>query len=459
MMEYPESTSQKRGRSLGFEESGSKRRNTADGPTFESESQEPCKDFARGICDRGASCKYAHVPPADKEVCHDFLAGKCYRRPNGCKFFHDYDQLREREMQRGGNNMVEAGGASNPRAGMARVIYEDGTEEWVQRERIKPDAVDGGADDREVCHDYQRGICMRGRSCKFRHSIEKCREFAAGSCRRGSSCKFAHGEKDRRSSSFLGDWRGPDFPPSRREGRSVSGEAREVCREFLRGYCSRGRDCRFSHNDGRSDSLWGERPRGRDRDWGSRGWSGREDPWREPLRGGRRDWGSRSDFDDGWGIPRRPLCNDYQRGKCSRGRACKYSHDVPPREVCREFTRGSCSRGETCKYDHPMPEICHDFTRGKCDRGEDCKYSHEPEEEGASRVRARPAREVCKDYTRGNCTRGESCKYSHDVDEEQMSKREVCIDFTRGRCSRGEDCKYVHQTDETEAMGAEGPDY
>jgi len=441
-MEYPESTSQKRGRSLSFEESGSKRRNTADGPAFQGGAQEPCKDFARGLCDRGTSCKYAHVPPEDKEVCHDFLAGKCYRRPNGCKFFHDYDLLREREKQRAGRGEAEGStGGNSSRSGYARVIYEDGTEEWVQRERIKPDAINH-KDDREVCHDYQRGICMRGRSCKFRHSIEMCREFAVGSCRRGYSCKFSHGERDRRDSSFLRDRR---TPSSRREGRSVSGEAREVCREFLRGYCSRGINCRYSHNDRQDD--WVERPRdwgSRDRDWG-RGPS-REDSWREPMRAGRREWGSGSRrYDDDWGAPRRPLCNDYQRGKCNRGRSCKYSHDVPVREVCREFQRGSCSRGATCKYDHPMPELCHDFARGLCDRGADCKYAHETEEERAMR---RPAREVCKDYTRGDCTRGESCKYSHDVDEELMSQREVCIDFSRGRCSRGEDCKYIHDTGE-----------
>jgi len=442
-MEYPESTSQKRGRSVGFEESGSKRRNTADGPAFGGDSEEACKDYARGMCDRGTSCKFAHIPPADKEVCHDFLAGKCFRRPNACKFFHDFDQRREREMQRSGSTGTE--GPAGGRAGFARVIYEDGTEEWVPRERIKPGAEDPD-DTREVCHDFQRGTCGRGRSCKFRHTIERCREFATGSCRRGLTCKFSHGERDRWGSSFDRDRRMSDFAPPR--GRSLSGEAREVCREFLRGICSRGRDCRFSHNDRRDEPPWAPPMRDwsgagdRDRDWGPSSWSSREGSWRESFRGGpRREFG-RGDYDDMWGPPRRPLCNDFRRGKCNRGRSCKFLHDGPPREVCREFTRGACSRGDTCKYEHPMPEMCHDFARGLCNRGDNCKYSHEPEEEVAKR---RPAREVCKDYTRGDCTRGESCKYSHDVDEEQMNKREVCIDFTRGRCSRGEDCKFIHQ--------------
>eukprot|EP01126_Amoeba_proteus_P055166 TRINITY_DN682_c0_g1_i26.p1 TRINITY_DN682_c0_g1~~TRINITY_DN682_c0_g1_i26.p1 ORF type:complete len:143 (-),score=22.96 TRINITY_DN682_c0_g1_i26:120-548(-) len=43
-------------------------------------------------------------------------------------------------------------------------------------------------------------------------------------------------------------------------------------------------------------------------------------------------------------------CKDFRRGTCSRGEACKFSHET---ELCRDFNKGSCKfSAEDCKYVH-----------------------------------------------------------------------------------------------------------
>jgi hypothetical protein len=65
---------------------------------YNSANQPPCRDFARGLCDRGTSCRYSHAnpgppstpPPAHKtsdRVCSHFLKGQCKFGSN-CRFRH-----------------------------------------------------------------------------------------------------------------------------------------------------------------------------------------------------------------------------------------------------------------------------------------------------------------------------------------------------------------------------------
>lgn len=50
--------------------------------------RDECGDFKRGKCDRGDSCRYAHVKP--NQECRDFRAGRCTRGAT-CKFLHGGD--------------------------------------------------------------------------------------------------------------------------------------------------------------------------------------------------------------------------------------------------------------------------------------------------------------------------------------------------------------------------------
>jgi hypothetical protein len=54
-----------------------------------------------------------------------------------------------------------------------------------------------------------------------------------------------------------------------------------------------------------------------------------------------------------------------------------------PKRPCAHFQRGTCTFGDKCKYSHePAPAskktaLCHFFAQGKCYHGHNCKYSHD----------------------------------------------------------------------------------
>lgn len=48
----------------------------------------PCRDFLKGLCTRGESCRYHHYDANSLPPCRDFQRGRC-ERMNDCKFSHD----------------------------------------------------------------------------------------------------------------------------------------------------------------------------------------------------------------------------------------------------------------------------------------------------------------------------------------------------------------------------------
>mmetsp|Transcript_3125 Transcript_3125/g.4736 ORF Transcript_3125/g.4736 Transcript_3125/m.4736 type:complete len:188 (-) Transcript_3125:48-611(-) len=68
----------------------------------------------------------------------------------------------------------------------------------------------------------------------------------------------------------------------------------------------------------------------------------------------------RSKLDDNGG---KKMCYAFQRGECTRGKLCKFSHDpnhggkkrqqAAPKAVCFSFRKGECKFGDACKYHHP----------------------------------------------------------------------------------------------------------
>ena len=50
-------------------------------------------------------------------------------------------------------------------------------------------------------------------------------------------------------------------------------------------------------------------------------------------------------------------CYAFQRGECTRGDACRFSHDpnaTAPKAsgVCYAFQKGECTRGDACRFQH-----------------------------------------------------------------------------------------------------------
>ena len=63
--------------------------------------------------------------------------------------------------------------------------------------------------------------------------------------------------------------------------------------------------------------------------------------------------------------PQFPPCSNWQKkGRCNKGDACRFSHDVGRRggrgggrAVCRDYQNGHCSRGEGCRFKHTMEGV------------------------------------------------------------------------------------------------------
>lgn len=119
-----------------------------------------------------------------------------------------------------------------------------------------------------VCRDYMRNVCTRGKKCKYEHpekeessasatllqdAIVFCHDYQnRNDCQRRHNCRFIHCLKEEEAefkrSGFL--------PPHIRDQAITKGVApdlpalygaRPICKDFLKGDCRRSRSCRFRH--------------------------------------------------------------------------------------------------------------------------------------------------------------------------------------------------------------------
>ncbi|XP_021410662.1 zinc finger CCCH domain-containing protein 10 [Lonchura striata] len=129
------------------------------------------------------------------------------------------------------------------------------------------DDAAAGADDDDICRDFLRNVCKRGKRCRFRHpdisevtnlGVRKnefifCHDFQNKECVR-LSCRFIHGSKeDEDCYKKTGE-----LPPRLRHKVAAglglspadlpnSKEEVPICRDFLKGDCQRGAKCKFQH--------------------------------------------------------------------------------------------------------------------------------------------------------------------------------------------------------------------
>ncbi|NXY39666.1 ZC3HA protein, partial [Pomatorhinus ruficollis] len=128
------------------------------------------------------------------------------------------------------------------------------------------DEAGAGADD-DICRDFLRNVCKRGKRCRFRHpdisevtnlGVRKnefifCHDFQNKECVR-LNCRFIHGTKeDEDCYKKTGE-----LPPRLRQKVAAglglspadlpnSKEEVPICRDFLKGDCQRGAKCKFQH--------------------------------------------------------------------------------------------------------------------------------------------------------------------------------------------------------------------
>jgi len=111
--------------------------------------QGTCRDFERGVCNRGQKCRFFHpegVEPTNQKlpICKDFQNKGCDR--NKCKFLHITGDEEAEYMRTG-------------------ILPSHGG-----RPSVDPPRGKGGNDN--VCKDFLNNICQRGSRCKFRHITE-----------------------------------------------------------------------------------------------------------------------------------------------------------------------------------------------------------------------------------------------------------------------------------------------
>ena len=125
-------------------------------------------------------------------------------------------------------------------------------------------------------------------------------------------------------------------------------------------------------------------------------------------------------------------------------------------QPCRDFQRGVCTRGDQCRFTHPVVEeaslaedvkppvkpICKDFQNNMCDRMK-CKFMHltQAEEAVFKNTGVLPEHGGCAEKIPrpppGSVT----------SPPRRVASQDICKDFMNGKCDRGSRCRYVHETD------------
>lgn len=184
------------------------------------------------------------------------------------------------------------------------------------------------------------------------YRTRRCIRWAQGNCHLGEACTFLHSGEV-----------GTHFP----------------CRNFLNGYCPRGRLCDFKHD-------YSMLP-----------------PFGAPPM---------MPFHPGVVIP--PLtkkssapCRHFEKGYCSLGIACGFQH-----------TPGAAAA--TNLPANAKTTQCRHFEKGFCNLGENCGFAH-GEKEGSFKPTTSPhgtqgttaTSNICRHYERGFCRLGQTCGFQH----------------------------------------------
>jgi len=112
-----------------------------------------CRDFERGVCNRGDKCRYAHpegTKPSDNQklpICKDYQNKGCSRMK--CKFLHITVDEEAEYMKTG--SLPEHRGRSDLVASSSQHRFSH------------PSGKD-------ICKDFLNNICDRGSRCKFIHA-------------------------------------------------------------------------------------------------------------------------------------------------------------------------------------------------------------------------------------------------------------------------------------------------
>ncbi|KAK3748868.1 hypothetical protein QZH41_005112 [Actinostola sp. cb2023] len=122
-----------------------------------------CRDYQRGVCNRGGKCKFGHPDGLGKEIesgpmiCRDFQNGKCNR--GTCKYLH-ISNSEEKVYLRTGQLPARR---PSPMHGPPPPPPMRGGFGGYQTRANRSDPI---------CKDFLNSKCTRGAACKYRHAYE-----------------------------------------------------------------------------------------------------------------------------------------------------------------------------------------------------------------------------------------------------------------------------------------------
>ena len=132
------------------------------------------------------------------------------------------------------------------------------------------------------------------------------------------------------------------------------------------------------------------------------------------------------------------VCMDQDSGR-SRGFGFVSYRDAESAKKAQNGMDGADMEGRAikCAYatDRPKEQggangakpICYAHEKGECSRGDACRFSHDGGKtvgSGAAQAWAKPP---CFAFQKGECWRGDECRFSHEVEGEKTEEAEVCV--------------------------------
>ena len=112
--------------------------------------------------------------------------------------------------------------------------------------------------------------------------------------------------------------------------------------------------------------------------------------------------------------------------ECKNAKKARFGEGPAAAPVCYAFQKGECTRGDSCRFSHGEAggggggggggwagaPPCYAFQKGECTRGDACRFSHDP---NAASSGAHKASGTCYAFQKGECTRGDACRFSHEA--------------------------------------------
>ncbi|KAK1944065.1 Protein gar2 [Phytophthora citrophthora] len=266
-----------------------------------------------------------------------------------------------------------------------------------------------------ICHKFQQGQCTRGDACKFAHVmqdqdaeelVQPAERPVNGIATPGASLGAAEPESS-----------GPVVEPTQATSDAP------VCINFQKGKCKRGAGCKFQHLVGNSEE------------------SGTMDSDNVEMEAEAEAVEEVPEEEETRADEGAPVCQNYQKGKCKRGAACRFRHVAAPAGGYQEPEEESWKA--PVRVALPVAAVaevavCRNFQRGTCMRGASCRFAHTGQESQAAPSSAveevseyqKRFQSVCYNWQNsGSCVRGGNCPFQHDgaptrEQEEQSEKKE-----------------------------------